>query len=270
MTVIFARTRFMYPPYQDFYHLAELAGYPILFLDEVNWYDPELIVISSPHNGEFLGVREDRKAHSILWNLERPSPGTDYRKGSTSLPFGIDEVWTSDAEIARVTGSRFVFLGGHPDFAGKLKSEKQWDLITLMALFGRRSGLFHELRNFIWADMEGGTWGEERHKRLMGSRLILSIHQDDLPYIEPVRYMLAGCYALPLLAEQSANYGLFKPHYHFIPTPLFEIPIMVQYLLKDEVRRMRLGAALYRLVCIEHPFKQEVEAAVQSIMALAR
>lgn len=264
MEVRFARTRFFYPPYADFFRLAELAGYPVCYLDEIDWQAPQ-VVISSPHNGEFLGIPEKRKAHSILWNLERPSPGTDYRKGSSSLPFGIDEVWCSDAEIARVTGSRFVFLGGDRQFAGPLQSAKQWDLITLMALFGRRSGLQHDLRNVIWADVEGGTWAEERHKRLMGSRLMLSVHQDDLLYTEPVRYMLAGCYALPLLAEQSANYGLFKPHYHFIPTPLFEIPTMVQYLLKDEVRRMRLGAALHRLVCIEHPFKQEVETAIRDI-----
>lgn len=264
MKVMFAKTRFFYPPYQDLHRLIELSGFSICYLDEVDWQAPQ-VVISSPHNGEFLGIPERRRAHSILWNLERPTPGTDYRKGSRSLPFGIDEVWCSDAEIARVTGARFVFLGGHRQFAGQIRSAKEWDLITLMAMFGRRSGLPVDLSHLTWADVPGGTWGEERHKRLMGSRVMLSVHQDDLPYTEPVRYMLAGCYALPLVAEQAAGYLYYKPHTHFIPCPFFEIPNLLQYLIKDEVRCARMGAAIYRLVCVDHPFQREVEDALGSI-----
>lgn len=264
MEVCFARTRFNYPPYADFFRLADLAGYPVCFLDEVDWKKPQ-VVISSPHNGEHLGVPKARKARSILWNIERPTPGTDYFPNGRDMPYGIDEVWCSDAEIARTTGARFVFLGGNRQFAGQLKSAKQWDLITLMAMFGRRTGLPVDLADLSWADVPGGTWGDERHQRLMGSRIMLSVHQDDYPYIEPLRYALAGCYALPLLAEAAARYTYYKLNYHFVPAQFFEIPTLARYLLKDEVRRMRLGAALYRLVCIEHPFQQEVEAAVRVI-----
>lgn len=264
MEVLFARTRFVYPPYNDFFRMAELSGYATCYLDEVDWQKSQ-VVISSPHNGEHLGVPKERKARSILWNIERPTPGTDYFPNGRDIPYGIDEVWVSDAEIARITGARFVFLGGHRSFAGGIKSEKHWDVISLMAMFGRRTGLPVQLSEFSWADVSGGTWGEDRHQRLMGSRLMISAHQDDYPYIEPPRYMLAGCYALPLIAEEAALYRIWKPHEHFIPTKMDDFPCLVRSLLKDEVRRARLGASIWRLVCVEHPFKQEVDEAVRSI-----
>lgn len=260
--VIWARTRHHYEQYDDMFRLAELAGYPIVYLDQVPWHEP-ITVISSPHQGEYLGIPKDRRARHILWNIERPTPGTDYsHRDAKDMPYGVDCVWVSDAAMARHTGAKYVFLGSHPDFAPLEVIHREYDVIHLMGTWGRRSGIPSQLEGLAQADLMGGTWGTARHERLTKSKLMLSAHQDDMCWIEPPRYMIAGSYALALIAERSENSGHWCDGEHFIAADIDQLGATARALLKDEVRIARLGAAAWRLVMVQHPFKREVEAAL--------
>lgn len=260
--IVFGRTRHTYDPYRDFFRLAELSGYSVQYLDTIDWERGDQTVIGTPHNGEWDGIPQHKRSRLILWNLERPTPTTQYGPGGADVPPGVDEVWTSDQHVTALTGAKYVFLGGHRAFAQLRVLHKQYDFISLMAWFGRRTGLHDQLHGLINADVPGGTWGDERHARMNQSHAMISAHQDENTYLEPPRFMLAGCYALPLISEHVTNGGYWKAGEHYLDVPFTHIGCVLRSLLGDEVRMARLGASAWRLVCVEHPFKQEVERAL--------
>lgn len=256
--VIFARTRHEYASYADFWRMVELSGYPVRYLDEIDWQQP-IIVIATPRNGEWEGIPAQKKARLIWWNIER-SRGDDATSGQDK-PSYINEVWASDRAMAQRYEWKYVFLGGHRSFGSVDIMAKEWDIITLMAQMGRRSKLFEELSVFSNADT-GSLWGEERHQRLMHSRLMIMCHQDDLAWCEPPRMMLGGCYAMPMLCEQSQDSGYWVSGENYIGLPIDALACAAQMLLKDSVKLARLGAAAWRTACVDHPFRKEVEAAL--------
>jgi hypothetical protein len=173
----------------------------------------------------------------------------------------VDELWASDRAYAQSIGARYVFLGGHRAFGGVNVQEKQYDIITLMYYSARRQQLGNELeRRFSGAS--GSFWGEERHKRLMSSRLMVTAHQDDKPWSEPIRFMLAGCYALPLLSETCQDASYWVPGQNYLAAPLNDLANQAALVLQHDILRARIGATAWRLVCVERPFRQEVEAAL--------
>lgn len=259
--VIFARPRHNYQSYQDVYRVIELSGYPLAFVGEVDW-SQSITVIGIPCNEEFANVPVKKRARFIHWNIERQRddvPPMDMAS-TYKRPFA-DETWVSDKAMADRIGSKYVFLGGHQSLGSTDFRHKEFDVITLMANFGRRVSLFNELRQFKLADT-GSLWGDERHERLKASRLMLSCHQDDHGWIEPPRFMLAGCYALPLLSEKCDDAGYWCDGQHMITANFKDLAQVARLLLNDEVRLARLGAAAWRLVCVERSFKREVEAAL--------
>jgi hypothetical protein len=74
--IIFARTRWNYESYVDYWDLVELSNFPIVWLDEMDLSKIGTTYIVSPMNGEFLPYMEQNKgrvSEVMLWNLERPS-----------------------------------------------------------------------------------------------------------------------------------------------------------------------------------------------------
>lgn len=263
--IIFARTRHHYAPYDDFYRLAELSGYPIKYLSEIDWWDKTATIITPIKHPEWATIPEDHFSRFIWWNLERgihDAPEMDM--SNTYTPPYVNEVWASDRAYAKHLGAKYVFLGGHRAFGSVDVLNKQYDIVTLMYLSGRRQPVAGELQGYRIADKEGGLWGEERHQRLMQSRLMVCAHQDEKPYCEPIRLMIAGCYALPVLSEDCDDSGYWQAQEHYFSASLGELGIMTRLLLQPQNNRSlaRMGAAAWRLCCIERPFAQEVEAAL--------
>lgn len=263
--VIFARPRHHYRPYEDFFRLVELSGFDADYLDQVNWQDPDLTVIATPKHPEWDQViPPGHKARLIWWTLERghhEEPPMDM--SNPFRPPYVDEVWASDKAFAEQIGARYVFLGGHPAFGGvDYTRPKQNAIITLMYLSGRRQALIGGLAGLSCGDAPNGLWGEERDRHLKASRLIVSAHQDDYPWSEPIRFMIAGCYAMPLLSETCQDSGHWVDGFHYESATLNMIPAKARFMLQDDLKLRRLGAAAWRLVCTERPFRQEVKAAL--------
>jgi hypothetical protein len=264
--IIFARPRHHYQGYDDFFRLVDLSGFTFCYLDQVDWYDVSLTVIATPKHPEWDSViPRDHKCRLIWWTFERGH--TDEPLMDMSNPFKpdyVDEVWASDSAFAASIGARYVFLGGHRAFGSVNVRDREYDYITLMAPFGRRTGLFAALagRGLRNADLPGGTWGPARHERLMQSKLMISCHQDDLPWSEPIRFMIAACYGLPILSEYCQSSGGYDQADAIVKGSLDELPLLAVQLLGNDVIRARLAANAYRLVVTEHPFRREVEAAL--------
>ena len=217
--IVFARTRWNYDSYTDYWKLVELSGFPIVWLDEMDLSKLGTTYIVSPMNGEFTPYMEQNKgrvSEVLLWNLERP--GDDgvqgYINGNRKyMDAGhLDGVIVSDKQLADDSGFKFVPLGSHHKLGtpGDLDARLNgFDLIHLCCYSLHRSFLFktpEEPRdNISGLTVAANGWGNERHVRLMSSRFMLNIHQDEFPYIEPLRFSLAAAYGLPILSEHCAE-----------------------------------------------------------------
>lgn len=250
---IFARTRHEYIPYLDFWCLVELSGFQWAYLDTINWYDSSLTVIATPLNGEWFAIPQDHTTYLIHWNLERFNPAAP----TEGYKYRYNEVWASDRAMADAQGAKFVFLGGHRAFGTVNQNRKYFDYITLAANFGRRTPILYNLeQSLTCADVDGGTWNDTRHNQLQSSRLMINLHQDDLRWSEPLRFMIAASYALPLLSEPCADPGLYQSGIHYLECDPQEMPVYAKWLVQHDVLTARLAANLWRLVCAEKPFKQ--------------
>jgi hypothetical protein len=219
--IVFAKTRYNYDSYTDFWTLVRLSGFETCFVDEIDWYSRN-VYITAPLNGELkeqlsdLSLRLSRKADIVLWNLERPGgSGTlqSYRDGNQSLidTGFLDCVIVSDKQLAKDTHFKYAMLGGHPGLGEYFRwAKRTWDVVHLMCYSNRRGYWFQEPGK-PKADVDGirvapNGWGNIRYDSLVQSRFMLNIHQDEFPYIEPLRFILAACFGLPILTEVCADY----------------------------------------------------------------
>lgn len=206
--ILFARTRHNYESYFDFWQLVNLAGFPTVWVDEVD-LSQRNVYITTMQNDEWPAMverqRGRRYAHLILWNLERPigwagSVGK-YNDRSHSMleKRWFDEIWVSDKRLAEETDLRFVVLGSHPRLGipGEL-SDKLYDFCHMSYPTNRRVSVY---KHFDPTRIGQNGWGEERDRVLKASKFALNVHQDDHPFQEPLRFALFAAYGLPILSE---------------------------------------------------------------------
>lgn len=258
--VIFARPRHTYQSYADFWHLVELSGYPIIYMDEMQLDSADTCYIfSTPathwHDGTERRGFAGAKARVIYYNLEWYA-NVDYR----AIP-GV-ELWGADKWYADQQGMKYVPLGGHPGLNDNPEQqfEKQYDVVTLSYLSYRRAWMatrFDE-RHF---KMAPNGWGEQRHFALGQSKLMVHVHQEETAKaIAPQRWALAAAYRLPMISETCNDGGIFTPS----NTLFSDYDYLADFikLWKDEQRLEDYGHALYQTLCVDKTFKRMIEAAL--------
>lgn len=192
-----------YDSYADYWSLVELSNFPTCELDDV---DPgsSNAYIFSPDNGNVKACCDrPHTARYILWQLERPN-----HTGLTK-PTYFDEMWVSDLHLFSLLndeGCKYVVLGGHPDLGSPDPGvAKKYDFVHMSYAYGKRETMYDEIRQ-RGSSIAPNAWGDERDQILKQSKAMLCFHQDGEPVIEPLRYVLAACYELPIIAEKSENY----------------------------------------------------------------
>ncbi len=259
--VVFARPREEFGSYTDLWQMITLSRFPLRYIDEIDW-TVDQTVIATPKHPEWSCIPDRHAARLIWWSIERmANVDLPMDMANPYVPPCVDEVWVSDRSLATNMGAKYVFLGGHRSFGSVNGLDKQYDIITLMAPWARRTQVLKGLRQFKVADT-GDLWGDERDRRLRQSRLMVMCHQDEQPICEPPRMMIGGSYALPMVCELSEDSGYWIQGVHYCGVTLEQLPAMVLLFLVNPVRAARLGLAAWQLVCVEHPFRQEVEAAL--------
>lgn len=231
--IVFARPVHQYDSYTDFYRLAELSGFPIIPVNRID-LTRDYIVITAPMNGDykehFVGNLAEwqetgkitgecqlslqkrsglpRLAHLIVWNLERPSGSGSvgqYAQDSKSWIDNrfCDEVWVSDPTMADETMLRYVPLGsdyglGEPDW-----HNKHYDFAHMSVTIPRRVHIYKEFTNI---GPNAWPWNKpSRDEILKGSKFALNVHQDNFPFVEPLRFALFAAYGLPIITEMLSN-----------------------------------------------------------------
>lgn len=271
--ITFIRTRYYYGPYEDYFRLIELSGFPIIFVDELD-VEQEGIFIVSPMNGEWrphIDSQRDktRKAKLVHWNLERPRGEMQkYVSECEELVEKgyIDHTVVSDRWLAQQTGFHFVPIGGHTGFDVIYDvHDRDYDFEHSCAYSYRRGFLFKEpgkpyrlIDNISIAP--AGVWGAERLDARRRSRFTLAVHQDDDPIIEPLRWIAAAMYAMPILTETVMDAFPYEENKDFVQVRLDLIVSTMKDLRgQDKDVWFQRGIDLRNKMCGDYSFTKCLE-----------
>lgn len=240
-----------YPSYTDFWKLVEQSGFETVFPSEINLGDgTKAYIFTGP---EAIPDCSGARAKTIFWQLEYLG---DYaNQGNIGT---VGQVWSSDPDHARRTGSKFVLMGSHKGLNPKHEHIAEggytYDLTMLAYMTPRRQAIKDALDEYEWAPDYPGHGTDFRHDVLTGSRLMLNVNQFDEPSLAPLRLALAAAYALPVLAEKVVDSGPYKKA--VIWTAYSRMAKKAIELLGPGFVKQRHDArmALYELLCEEHPF----------------
>jgi hypothetical protein len=285
--IIFARTRWQYDSYQDFWRLVELSGFPIVYLDEIDLASDN-VYIFTPHTGEFnqaTGLPADppapgkswhtascprpewreRKCKVVWWMLERPDGGPISLADNVSMLMDnrlVDAAWVSDRWVSTLHPKlTHAVLGGHPGL--RYATEPQsivYDYAHLSYAWGRRENLYHVMRARGLREAPNG-WGAIRSQILSQTRIVVSAHQYPARTIAPLRLAVAAAHHLPALSEvvndpfPHTALDLAQATY-----PAFAED--AQRLLSDPGWLTGLADSLHHRLCVEWTFRRGVEDAV--------
>jgi len=261
VSVVFARTRHTYDSYTDFWRLVELAGYELVYVDEID-FQRHAAYIFTPWNGEvdpkLKSQGEFRRCTLIWWFLERLD-GTPMLEDGTferarSL---VDEVWVSDRWTAsRHPAFKYVCIASDPKL-GNDPLPSIYDFTHQSYVWGRREPIINQL---IREGLREGpnAWGAERDAVLRQSRVMLNVQQYELPVYAPLRFALAAAYAMPIVSETMQDpYPLVDGLVDIVPyTGLVETTVRVAATPGDR------GARLFQALCVDRTFRGEIEKAL--------
>ena len=211
MDIVFAKTRYKYDSYVDFWKLVELSQFETIYVDEIDLAKPR-VYITSPMNGELPPHMANQQgkphnAHIIHWCLERPSgAGGVYNYGKSNrariYDRTLDEVWVSDRAMASETMLKFVVCGS--DYGlGEPSEHKIYDFCHMSYSTDRRKRVYNHFDpKVIGPNCWPWDTDPSRDHVLKHSRFALNIHQDQYPFQEPLRWALFAAYGLPMLTEE--------------------------------------------------------------------
>lgn len=272
--ITFVRTRHAYDSYVDFFRLVEAAGFPTVYVDEMDLSRRNCVYIFTPMNGELpphLDRGRDRGCKVVWWNLERPTDPT-HPASINALDSTVDAIWVSDRYYQTLHPRyEYVQLAGHRALAGPTawqKGEKLWDICTLSYLWGRREDAVKKLEAQGLTVAPSAFGAEEQDNTLPACRVMLSLHQYmDLPVIAPLRFAIAASYKLPIISERFEDKlaGILV----LASGSLHELVGgakggMIKGLLHPRThdRLAQAGERLYDMLCVKTDFRKEVEAGV--------
>lgn len=210
--VIFCKTRYQdigYVSYSDLWNMVKWAGYPVIYVDELDPQSDNTYIIT-PLNDEWLKGWQSPKARIIHYELEWR---WDWR-ASVNEPPGVAEVWCADAWLAKSIGARYVPMGGDAqlnEVGNQFPVTKVFDVSLLSYQTHRRQVITQKLidAGLLLAPISN-LWGNHRSAVLLQSKCMLHVHQNDnTPGIAPLRWCLAAAHKLPLISETIADSGIF-------------------------------------------------------------
>lgn len=254
--VIFARPRWDYQSYSDLWRLIELSGYPLIFIDEIDPQSDNTYIFSQPPTDWSHGWPNAKARiiyHAIEWYLD-----VDY----SNVP--CVEMWSADKWYADRIGARYVPMGSHRDLNPRPQeaSDKQYDVCTLWAGSYPRYHAEDLLQRESVIRAPNG-WGDERHKILSQSRMMVCVHQyPEAKTLAPQRWALAAAYKLPIVSETLADAGMLADV--TIQCDLEDIGAVASSWRRTEnAGRLReRGEVLYQLLCEEYTFRIGIERAL--------
>lgn len=245
---VFVAPRSIYPSYLDFWKLVDLAGFEMVYQDEVDLIDGDRTFIFSGPEG--IPDCSGAKARTIFWQLEYVGDYINQANVGTAR-----EVWSSDPAHAKATGVKFVLLGSHRALnpTQDRVNLAQYAVAMLAYMTPRRQAVKDKLPDLDWAPDYPGHDTAFRHEVLRSTRLMLHAHQHDTPAMTPLRYALAAAYRLPIISEHVLDSKPYKKTITWVAYSNLAKRAMAA--LSDDITVLAAkGDDLYTLLCEQHPF----------------
>jgi len=253
---IFAHPRWDYQSYSDFKRIVELSGYQSCYMDEMDLQSDNTYIFSTPDTYWGHGW-PDAKCRIIAYLFEWYTD-VDY----SAIP--NVEIWCADKYWANRIGARYVPMGSHADLNPRPQdsADKVYDVCTLWAGSYNR---YHadDLMNRVDLSRAPNGWGEERHRILSQSRMMVAVHQNpEAKTLAPQRWALAAAYKLPVISETLADAGLLADV--TIQCDLEDVgEIAASWKRIENAGKLRAkGEALHQLLCHEYTFRKGIESAL--------
>lgn len=268
MTVVFAKTRWHYESYQDFWKLVELSGYESCYVDEIDLTAP-VTFVATPWNGEFepvlqakLEATSQKRARVVWWNCERHDMPALHDVITNALRY-VDEVWVYDRHYQSLDArQKLCIVGSHPGL--RLIHEataERYDYCHMSYVSNRRYQILARLRE---AGLDEGPSTSDRTRRdeiLRQSRILVNTHQTEAPVMEGLRVALGAAYSRPLVSEPFQDPYPLRAGEHYIEATPSGLVSAVRELLALPEAREQLGRRLHQALCVEHSFRSEVDRA---------
>ena len=272
MSIIFAKPRFHYNSYTDFWSLVDLSEFETCWIDEIDLKSSNTYVVTlvDPKRDKWClswWQRIHKTARLILWDLERPKPRGGIKAHKAFLNrLNFDEVWHSDPQLAKDLGTRFVVLGSDERLRKVPRWTKPYNFALMAHLNDRRKEIVSRI-NEIAPRVAPNCYGIERQMILGAARFGLNIHQDDDLYYEPLRFALFAAYELPVISE--AIYDPFPVHNVLLTWNNYgkladKCKFYSERYVEDEKWIKAHGLALKRKLCFDYRFRSMVEYAARN------
>ena len=258
MAIIFVKPRFYYDSYTDFWTLVQLSGFEWCYIDQINLKSNHTYIVTlvDAKRDEWhisWWQRKNKRARLILWELERPKSRGGLKADRQFLDsLHFDEIWCSDAQMARDLSIRLVILGSDEKLGHRPFYFKQYDFVPMCFINGRRGVVLRQMKGIA-----PNAWGKKRENILRASRFGLAIHQDNNLYIEPLRLALFAAYELPVISEEVVD-----------PFPLNDCLLICRYdklinycnfCIAAYKEFKGLGRELKQRLCFDYRFQNVVE-----------
>lgn len=227
-------------------------------MDEMDLQSDNTYIFSTPDTHWMQGW-PDAKCRIIYYCFEWY---LDKEKEYSNIP--CIETWCTDKWWSDRIGAKYVPMGSHRDLNPRpLDSvDKIYDVCTLWAgSFNRYHA--EDLINRAELTRAPNGWGDERHRVLSQSRMMVCVHQNpDAKTVAPQRWALAAAYKLPVISETLADAGLLADV--TVQADLESIgEVAASWKQVNNYGKLKAkGEALYRLLCEEYTFRIGIERAL--------
>jgi hypothetical protein len=251
--IAFAHPHTKYDSYTDFRKLAELTGFEICNVDQIN-INKKTIYIICPHNGEVTAAlkvipKNKRTCKVALWFLERPIGKFEVFKARTKelLETEFDYIIFSDRAmynyVKHLNGTKFVPCGSHTALGSLDHRDKQFDFCHMSYVWGRRGNVIDELTPCL--KVGPNCWGKDRHEVLLKSRFMVNVHQDNDNFHEPLRFALCAAYGLPLISESCFDPYPYENGRDIITVPYGEMKNKIIQIIRDNNSYKDIGLRMW-------------------------
>lgn len=274
--IIFCKTRFQgewqgdryvggYQSYSDLWRLVEWAGYPIIYVDQLDPQSDNTYIIT-PLNDEWLAGWQNPKAQIIHYELEwRWDERANWKE-----PEGVSRVWHIDPWFAKEFDFEYVPVGSDDRLCVSGRNvcpepykDCRYDVAIMSYQTPRRQAISATLENLgLRLAPLGGLWGMDRSLALDDSHCMVHVHQNDnAPGIASLRWAIAAAHHLPLITETVRDRGIYG-YSCMVQSDYEYLAQFTRHMLADRTRLKDYGESLHNLLCVENTFKKVIEAHV--------
>jgi len=260
---------YRYPPsYHDFYLLVQYSGFGYCMEKDIDFGNKNNCYIVNHFIP--IAVPKNRLATVVYWFLERPSANgkenfPDFIRNSI-VSHGIDEIWMSDItmfNLVKWCQCRFVPIGSDEKL-GALCDQKTYDLVHLCFI---EKGSRREMLKTLPFSIAPNIWyGSEKAISLQHSKFMLSMHQDEDLYFEPLRFSLAAAYGLPLVSEVCQDAFPYIENEDYVAVSYINIRQFMRDILASDYQKWKdFGLKMRDKILKQYRFTDNVKRAMEKM-----